>query len=46
MQFTQEKYRQGDVVVIRYEGPKGRPGMREMLNPTSAIMGSGLGNNI
>ena len=34
----------GDVVVIRYEGPKGGPGMREMLNPTSAIMGSGLGN--
>ena len=33
----------GDVVVIRYEGPKGGPGMREMLNPTSAIMGSGLG---
>lgn len=32
----------GDVVVIRYEGPKGGPGMREMLNPTSAIMGSGL----
>lgn len=34
----------GEVVVIRYEGPKGGPGMREMLNPTSAIMGSGLGN--
>lgn len=34
----------GDVVVIRYEGPKGGPGMREMLNPTSAIMGSGLGD--
>lgn len=34
----------GDVVVIRYEGPKGGPGMREMLNPTSAIMGSGLGS--
>ena len=33
----------GDVVVIRYEGPKGGPGMREMLNPTSAIMGMGLG---
>lgn len=33
-----------EVVVIRYEGPKGGPGMREMLNPTSAIMGSGLGN--
>lgn len=36
--------KEGDVVVIRYEGPKGGPGMREMLNPTSAIMGSGLGN--
>lgn len=35
----------GDVVVIRYEGPKGGPGMREMLNPTSAIMGSGLGES-
>jgi dihydroxy-acid dehydratase len=34
----------GDVVVIRYEGPKGGPGMREMLNPTSAIMGMGLGS--
>lgn len=34
----------GDVVIIRYEGPKGGPGMREMLNPTSAIMGSGLGD--
>ena len=34
----------GDAVVIRYEGPKGGPGMREMLNPTSAIMGSGLGH--
>ncbi|MDP4153899.1 MAG: dihydroxy-acid dehydratase, partial [Bacillota bacterium] len=36
----------GDVVIIRYEGPKGGPGMREMLNPTSAIMGSGLGNSV
>ena len=36
----------GDVVVIRYEGPKGGPGMREMLNPTSAIMGQGLGNSV
>ena len=36
----------GDVVVIRYEGPKGGPGMREMLNPTSAIMGSGLGSSV
>ena len=36
----------GDVVVIRYEGPKGGPGMREMLNPTSAIMGMGLGSEV
>lgn len=36
----------GDVIVIRYEGPKGGPGMREMLNPTSAIMGSGLGGSV
>ena len=40
--FIQE----GDVVVIRYEGPKGGPGMREMLNPTSAIMGRGLGSSV
>ena len=38
------KINAGEVVVIRYEGPKGGPGMREMLNPTSAIMGSGHGN--
>ena len=36
----------GNVVVIRYEGPKGGPGMREMLNPTSAIMGRGLGSSV
>lgn len=36
----------GDVVVIRYEGPKGGPGMREMLSPTSAIMGEGLGRDV
>ncbi|WP_372981653.1 dihydroxy-acid dehydratase [Marinobacter sediminum] len=36
----------GDVLVIRYEGPKGGPGMREMLSPTSAIMGKGLGNDV
>ena len=36
----------GDVVVIRYEGPKGGPGMREMLNPTSAIVGMGLGSSV
>jgi dihydroxy-acid dehydratase len=36
----------GDVIVIRYEGPKGGPGMREMLSPTSAIMGKGLGDSV
>jgi len=36
----------GDVVVIRFEGPKGGPGMREMLSPTSAIMGKGLGKDV
>lgn len=36
----------GDVIVIRYEGPKGGPGMREMLAPTAAIMGMGLGNSV
>jgi dihydroxy-acid dehydratase len=36
----------GDVIVIRYEGPKGGPGMREMLSPTSAIMGKGLGKDV
>lgn len=41
-----QKIQKGDVVVIRYEGPKGGPGMREMLNPTSAIMGMGLGNSV
>ena len=40
------KVRAGDVVVIRYEGPKGGPGMREMLSPTSAIMGKGLGQEV
>ena len=40
------KVRKGDVVVIRYEGPKGGPGMREMLSPTSAIMGRGLGGDV
>lgn len=41
-----KKINPGDVVVIRYEGPKGGPGMREMLNPTSAIMGMGLGSSV
>ena len=36
----------GDVIVIRYEGPKGGPGMREMLSPTSAVMGKGLGEDV
>jgi dihydroxy-acid dehydratase len=40
------KIKAGDVVVIRYEGPKGGPGMREMLSPTGAIMGRGLGNDV
>jgi dihydroxy-acid dehydratase len=41
-----DKVKRGDVVVIRYEGPKGGPGMREMLSPTSAIMGKGLGSEV
>jgi dihydroxy-acid dehydratase len=40
------KIRPGDVVLIRYEGPKGGPGMREMLSPTSAIIGAGLGDSV
>jgi dihydroxy-acid dehydratase len=40
------KVRAGDVVVIRYEGPRGGPGMREMLSPTGAIMGRGLGDSV
>ena len=40
------KIKAGDVVVIRYEGPKGGPGMREMLNPTSAIAGMGLDKDV
>ena len=40
------KIKAGDVVIIRYEGPKGGPGMREMLSPTSAIIGEGLGNAV
>jgi dihydroxy-acid dehydratase len=38
--------KKGDVIVVRYEGPKGGPGMREMLSPTSAIMGKGLGKDV
>lgn len=44
--INEGKINPGDVVVIRYEGPKGGPGMREMLNPTSAIMGMGLGSSV
>jgi dihydroxy-acid dehydratase len=40
------KVKKGDVVVIRYEGPKGGPGMPEMLKPTAAIIGAGLGNDV
>lgn len=40
------KIQSGDVVVIRYEGPKGGPGMREMLSPTSALIGEGLGDSV
>ena len=40
------KIRPGDIVVIRYEGPKGGPGMREMLAPTSALVGQGLGESV
>ncbi len=41
-----KQVKRGDVVVIRYEGPKGGPGMPEMLSPTSAIMGQGLGKDV
>jgi dihydroxy-acid dehydratase len=41
-----DKVKKGDVIVIRYEGPKGGPGMREMLSPTSAIVGKGLGKEV
>ncbi len=41
-----DEIKAGDVIVIRYEGPKGGPGMREMLRPTSAIVGKGLGNDV
>jgi dihydroxy-acid dehydratase len=44
--IREQKIKAGEVVVIRYEGPKGGPGMREMLNPTSAIMGCGLGESV
>jgi dihydroxy-acid dehydratase len=44
--ILEEKIEEGDVVVIRFEGPQGGPGMREMLKPTSAIMGQGLGDKV
>lgn len=44
--LEQQKIETGDVVVIRYEGPKGGPGMPEMLTPTSAIIGAGLGKEV
>jgi dihydroxy-acid dehydratase len=44
--ITSSQIKKGDVVVIRYEGPQGGPGMREMLNPTSALFGMGLGESV
>jgi dihydroxy-acid dehydratase len=44
--LEQKEIRKGDVIVIRYEGPQGGPGMPEMLTPTSAIMGAGLGSDV
>jgi dihydroxy-acid dehydratase len=44
--LEQKKIKKGDVIIIRYEGPKGGPGMPEMLTPTSAIMGAGLGSDV
>jgi dihydroxy-acid dehydratase len=41
-----DRIKPGDVLVIRYEGPKGGPGMREMLSPTSALIGKGLGESV
>jgi len=45
-QLEQGKIQKGDVVIIRYEGPRGGPGMPEMLKPTSAVMGAGLGSDV
>ena len=44
--LEEDKIKKGDVIIIRYEGPKGGPGMPEMLTPTSAIMGAGLGKDV
>ena len=41
-----QKIKPGDIVVIRYEGPKGGPGMREMLSPTTTLVGAGLGDSV
>jgi dihydroxy-acid dehydratase len=41
-----EKIKPGEVLVIRYEGPKGGPGMREMLSPTAALVGAGMGDSV
>ena len=43
---SEKKYKEGDVLVIRYEGPKGGPGMREMLSTTAAIYGQGMGEKV
>jgi len=42
----QDRIKEGEIIVIRYEGPRGGPGMREMLSPTGAIMGRGLGDKV
>ena len=44
--LEKEEIKKGEVIIIRYEGPKGGPGMPEMLTPTSAIMGAGLGEDV
>ena len=44
--LQQHQIKKGDVIIIRYEGPQGGPGMPEMLTPTSAIMGAGLGKDV
>ena len=44
--MSAKRYKEGDVIVIRYEGPKGGPGMREMLSTTAAIYGQGMGDKV
>ena len=46
MQYQKQKIQKGDVIVIRYEGPKGYPGMREMLAVTATLVGQGLGTDV